>query len=176
VSSTTTVSLVIGVLVLAFLLYRQLIVRRLRETYRVVVIFAILGVVQLSQYLSASGTHIGGKVAVALVGSAVLAAVMGVLRALTVRIWRGEENQLFRQGTWVTAILWIIAVAAHLGLDALVARGSGSGSGSGGNIGDATLTLYLAVSLGVQQVVLLRRAERLDAEGRLADPPREPVS
>jgi hypothetical protein len=172
VSSTTSVSLVIGVLLLAYLLYRQLIVRRLRETYRVVVIFAIIGVLELSRYLSASGTHIGGKVAVALVGSAVLAAVMGVLRALTVRIWRGDASQLFRQGTWLTAVLWLVAVAAHLGLDALVAGGSG---GTGGNIGDASIALYLAVSLGVQQVVLLRRAERLEAAGRLADSPREPV-
>jgi hypothetical protein len=173
VSSATSVSLVIGVLLLAFLLYRQLAVRRLRETYRIVVIFAIIGAVELSRYLSASGTHIGGKVAAALVGSAILAAVMGVLRALTVRIWRGEGNQLFRQGTWLTGLLWVVAVAAHLGLDALVAGGSG---GSGGSIGDATLALYMAVSLGIQQLVLLRRAERLDAAGRLMDSPREPVS
>lgn len=170
-SSAAVVDLVIGVAVLALLLYRQLAVRRLRETYRLVVIVAILGVLEFGRYLSASGTHIGAKVAVALVGSAILASVLGVLRAVTVRVWRGDGGQLLRKGTWLTAVLWVVALAAHLGLDELVAGGT---NGKSGNVGDATILLYLAVSLGVQQVVLLRRAARLDTLGKLeyAPPPR----
>ena len=57
-----------------------------------------------------------------------------------------------------------VAVAAHLGLDAWVAGGI---SGKHGNVGDATIALYLAVSFGVQQLVLLNRAEREEAAGRL---------
>jgi hypothetical protein len=147
--------------------------RRLRETYRMVVILAILGVLQFSNYLSASGSHLSGKIALALVGSAVLAAVMGVLRAITVRIWRGDDNQLFRQGTWVTGVLWVVAVGLHLALDALVTHGTSS---KDGNVGDATVVLYLAVSFGVQQVVLLRRATRMEAAGKLAPGPQVKVS
>jgi hypothetical protein len=31
-----------------------------------------------------------------------------------------------RQGTWLTAVLWLVAVAAHYGYDDLVARRSAS--------------------------------------------------
>jgi hypothetical protein len=151
------------------LLRRQLAVRRLRETYRLVVILAVIGILELSDYLRASGTHLSGKIAVALVGSAILAAVMGALRAITVRVWRGDGDQLLRKGTWLTAVLWVVALAAHLGFDALVAGGI---SGKNGNVGEATIALYLAVSFGAQQVILLSRAARLEAAGQLGfEPP-----
>lgn len=163
---------VIGIAVLAFILYRQLSVRRVRESYRLVIILAVIGVLELSRFLgSPAGSHLGGgKIAVALAGSAVLAAGMGVLRALTVRLWRGGDGQLLRKGTWLTATLWVAAVAAHLALDALVA---GSVGGKKGDIGNATIALYLAVSFGVQQAVMLRRAERAETSSR---PPADPAS
>lgn len=167
-SSAGVADLVIGIAVLALVIYRQLAVRRVRENYRLVLILAVIGVLELSRFLSSTGSHLDGKIALALVGSGVLAAVMGALRALTVRLWRGEDGQLLRKGTWLTAVLWLVAVAAHLGLDALVAGGI---SGQHGNVGDATIALYLAVSFGFQQAVLLQRAKREEAAGRLpADP------
>lgn len=98
-SSAGVADLVIGVAVLALVIYRQLAVRRVRENYPLVLILAVIGVVELSRFLSSSGLHLSGKIALALVGSAVLAAVMGVLRALTVRIWRDDGGQLLRKGT-----------------------------------------------------------------------------
>lgn len=157
---------IIGIAVLAFILYRQLAVRRVRDSYRLVIILAVIGVLELSRFLGRTGAHVSsGKIALALAGSAILAAGMGVLRAMTVRLWRGEDNQLLRKGTWLTATLWLVAVAAHLALDALVAGGAADKKGS---IGNATIVLYLAVSFGVQQMVLLKRAER--AQRTLADP------
>ena len=84
--------------------------------------------------------HAGTVTYAALLGSLVLAAVFGVLRAMTVRIWL-TDGQPWSRGSWVTASLWIVALAAHLGYDALVA-----GHGTD-NVGDATIVLYLAVSL-----------------------------
>lgn len=173
-SSAGITDLVIGIAVLVLVVYRQLAVRRVRESYRLVLILAVVGVVELSRFLSSTGTHIGGTVALALVGSAILAAGMGVLRALTVRLWRGDDGQLLRRGTWLTAVLWLVAVAAHLGLDALVAGGAG---GKQGSIGNATIALYLAVSFGVQQLVLLNRAQRQEAAGTVpASEPPAPVA
>jgi len=156
---------IIGIAALAFILYRQLAVRRVRDSYRLVIILAVVGVLELSRFLSnRNGSHVGdGRIALALAGSAVLAVGMGVLRAMTVRLWRGRDGQLLRKGTWLTATLWVLAVAAHLALDALVAGGV---SGKTGNIGNATILLYLAVSFGVQQMVLLKRAERAETDGR----------
>jgi hypothetical protein len=161
VSSGTAVEVVVGIAILALVIYRQLAVRRVRENYRLVIILAIIGIFELSNFLSSSGHSMSSdKIALALAGSAVLAALMGVLRALTVKIWRGGDGQLLRQGTWLTGALWLVAVVLHLGFDALVAGGFTT---KGPNIGNATIVLYLAVTLGAQQAVLLRRADRQDA-------------
>lgn len=175
VSTAFVTNIVIGVAVLAFVVYRQLAVRRVRENYRLIIILAIIGIVQFSRFLSSNGHAIsGGRIAITLAGSAVLAAALGFLRAITVKIWRGPEGQLLRRGTWLTAVLWVVAVAAHLGFDALVAGGFGTKNAS---IGDATILLYLAVSFGVQQAVLLNRAQRQDAGGNIpAGEPQAPVS
>jgi hypothetical protein len=50
----------------------------------------------------------------------------------------------------------MFAFAAHLGYDGLVAHAHGNRY-----VGPATVVLYLAVSLGVQRVIVLRRAHRL---------------
>ena len=73
-----------------------------------------------------------------------------------------------RKGTWITAILWIVAVAAHYGYDDLVA-GHITGK-NGSSVGNATVLLYLVISLTVQQFVLLARVKRQDAAGEV--PPR----
>ncbi len=57
----------------------------------------------------------------------------------------------------MTASLWIVALAVHLGYDALVA-----GHGRD-NVGAATIVLYLAVSLAIQRLIVRLRAERLQS-------------
>ena len=56
----------------------------------------------------------------ALLGSLALAAGFGILRAVTVRIWL-QDGRPWSRGNWITAALWIVALAVHLGYDALVA-------------------------------------------------------
>jgi hypothetical protein len=79
-------------------------------------------------------------------------------------VWR-ENGQLLRKGTWLTAALWVVAVAAHLGYDYLVA-GHIAGK-NGGNVGDATILPYLVVTLTVQRFLLLNRGARQEAAGQL---------
>jgi peptidoglycan/LPS O-acetylase OafA/YrhL len=159
-------NLVIGLLVLVLFVSRQLTTRRLRENYRILVILAVIGVVQFVAFLNGHPHHDGAIVA-AVVGSLVLAAVLGALRAPTVRVWRGPDGQLLRKGTWLTAVLWAVALAAHLGYDYLVA-GHVTGK-NGGNVGDATVVLYLVASLAVQRYIMLTRAARQDAAGQIPD-------
>jgi hypothetical protein len=90
----------------------------------------------------------------------VLAAIFGALRASTVRIWF-QDGQAWSQGNWLTAVLWIASLAAHLGYDILVADGKDARG-----LGAATILLYLAISLGFQRVLVMRRAHRL----QLSDP------
>jgi hypothetical protein len=172
-SSSDVVSLVIGLAVLALVLYRQLATRRLSESYRLSIILAVIGAVQFVDFLKGHPGNPGG-ITEAVVGSLVLAGAFGVARAMTVRVWR-QGGLLMRKGTWITAILWIVAVAAHYGYDDLVA-GHITGK-NGSSVGNATVLLYLVISLTVQQFVLLARVKRQDAAGQVpTEEPQVPVN
>jgi hypothetical protein len=70
----------------------------------------------------------------------VLAAITGAIRAMTVRVWI-QAGQALRQGTRITAVLWVASLGVHLGYDYLVdGKGPQSGRGS------ASLALYFAVT------------------------------
>jgi hypothetical protein len=153
-SSQALLYLVIGVAVLGLLIYRQLIARPVRGNQRVVLILLIVGLVEAVQFLQK--LHAGSTPVIALVGSLVLAALFGAARAATVKIWM-QDGQPWVKGNLLTAALWIAAVAAHLGYDYVIGQHKDIG-----NLGDATVLLYLAVSLAVQRVIVSARAQRLD--------------
>jgi hypothetical protein len=150
--------IVLGVVVLGLLIYRQIRSRPVNASgLRLVAILAVIGVIQAYQFLDSH--HSGAVTYAALGGSLVLAAVFSVLRAVTVRVWL-QGGQPGSQGNWLTAALWIVALAAHLGYDALVTPGRGSSG-----LGAATVVLYLAVSLGIQRAITQVRASRLQPGG-----------
>jgi len=175
-SGANATNLIIGVAVVALLVSRQLMARRLNDNYRLSVILAIIGLVQFVNFIkSVHGPHDDGRIIVAVVGSLLLAGVLGAARALTVRVWQRDDGQLMRRGTWLTAVLWLVAFAAHLGYDYLVA-GHVTGK-NGGDVGNATIVLYLVVSLTVQRYIMLARAARQDAAGQIpASEPKIPMS
>jgi hypothetical protein len=156
--------IVLGVVVLALLIYRQVVARPVRARgLQIVAILAVIGVLQTVQYFdkyhSSDGTY------AALGGSLVLAAIFGALRSATVKLWI-QNGQVWQKGNWVTGALWVVALAAHLGYDALVAHGHGHNP----SVGDATVVLYLAVSLGIQRVIVQQRANRILPGGGMPGP------
>ena len=72
------------------------------------------------------------------------------------RVWI-DSGQALRQGTWITALLWIASLAAHLGYDYLV-----EGKGAQAGLGTASLTLYFAVTCTIQRLILQARAQRIE--------------
>jgi UDP-N-acetylmuramyl pentapeptide phosphotransferase/UDP-N-acetylglucosamine-1-phosphate transferase len=147
--------IVIGVAVLALLIYRQLRTRPVNASgVRLAAILGVIGLVEAYQFIQQH--HAGPVTYAALLGSLVLAAGFGILRAVTVRIWL-HDGEPWSRGSWITAALWIVALAVHLGYDALVA-----GHGRD-NVGAATIVLYLAVSLAIQRVIVRLRAQRLQS-------------
>ncbi len=158
-NSQTLLSLVIGVAVLGLLIFRNLRARPVRQAnQRLYLILGVIGVIQTIEYLG--NHHVPATTATAaLAGSLVLAAVFGAIRAATVRVWM-KDGQPWTQGNVLTAVLWIIALGAHLGYDAVL----GTHKDIGG-LGDATVLLYLVVSLAVQRMIVLARAARLDPAG-----------
>jgi hypothetical protein len=162
-SSANVANIVIAVVVLALLLSRQLMTRRLSESYRLSIILAVIGVVEFVTFLKGHPHH-DGAIALAVVGSLVIAAASGAARAPTVGVWR-QGDQLMRKGTWLTAVIWVVGYAAHLGFDYLVA-GHVTGT-NGGNVGAATSLLYLVVTLAIARFILLRRVARQEATGQV---------
>ncbi len=73
-----------------------------------------------------------------------------------------RDGQWWSRGSRVTAILWVVSVAAHLGFDYLVG-GRGPGSAAFGN---ATILLYLAVTFAVQRMVVIARSQRMTIYGQ----------
>ena len=143
--------LALGVVVLGLLIYRQLVPRRVSSSsLRIMLILGVIGVIELVQFLQKH--HDRTVLAAALGGSLVLALVFGVLRAMTTRIWQ-QDGSAWSQGNWLTALLWVLALGAHLGYDALLDHHHGTAG-----LGEATLVLYLAISLGAQRLVVMQRA------------------
>ena len=145
------VDVILGVAVLALLIYRQLSVRPVNASaLRLIAVLLVIGLLQTYRYLSQHHAH--PLIFAALGGSLVLAAIFGALRARTVRVWL-DDGQAWSQGNWLTAVLWIAALAAHLDYDILVGHGNAIRG-----LGVATIVLYLAISLGFQRVLVMQRA------------------
>jgi hypothetical protein len=155
----TAANLLIGVLVLGLVIYRQLIPRRVRSNMRIVLVLAVIGLIETGQYLN--GRRLDATLVAEILGSLVLAAVFGLARASTVKLFF-RDGQWWSRGNWVTAILWVVSVAAHLGFDYLVG-GRGAGSASFGN---ATILLYLAVTFAVQRMVVIARSQCMTISGQ----------
>jgi hypothetical protein len=146
--------IVLGVVVLGLLIWRQLRTRPVNNSgMRLAVILAAIGVIQVAQYLPKH--HADATTYAAIAGSLVIATVFAALRAATVKIWT-EGGQPWTKGSLLTAALWIVALAAHFGFDALVSHGN-----INSGIASVTAVLYLAVSLGMQRVIVSWRASKL---------------
>ena len=145
--------IVIGVAVVLLLLARQVQKRSVKEDSRpiIVLILAVVGLFEAGQFIKAH--PVGSQAVLLAVASLALAAVFGVIRAFTVRLWR-EDGQLFRQGNALTIVLWLVSIGIHFGGDTLI-------DSSAKGLSTSTLLLYLAVTLGVQQVVVRYRAGQL---------------
>jgi hypothetical protein len=147
-------SLEIGLVILAIVIGMQLMPRPLGGDFRIPVVLAAIGLFESVSFLR---DHHGGSLVAALVGSLVLAAVTGAIRAPSVKLWV-KDGQVWRRGSWLTGVLWIASLAAHFGYDTLVTHGKV-------DVGSATILLYFAVSLTVQRLVLATRAARLPVSG-----------
>jgi hypothetical protein len=158
-SSQTLLYIIIGVAVVGLLIYRNLMARPVRgANQRLYLILGIIGIIQTVDYMQHNHVAAGIGIA-ALAGSLVLAAVFAVARAATVRVWM-QDGQPWSQGSILTGALWIVALGAHLGYDAVI----GSHKGIGG-LGSATVLLYLVVTLGIQRFIVMNRAAKLDPAG-----------
>lgn len=165
-------TVVIDVLVLAWVLYRQRSLRRvpLRVGAQLPIFLGAIGLIEFVDYTDTHSVR-ASALGVALASVMVGAGLSGALRAYTVRLWGGPGGRVLRQGTWLTMGLWLVSIAAHFGAFSLVDALHGSSG-----IGPASLLLYLAVSIGVQNAVVRQRARRLVQQGGAIDVSSEPIA
>jgi hypothetical protein len=149
-------NIVIGLIVVGLLLVRQLQARPAKETSSIRIVL-ILGLIGIFEMKGAIGSHRVTAAPIAwLVLSVLAGAGMGAVRGATVRIWRAEDGSAWRQGTVLTATLWIVSLGTHLVLDTAIDHSTTITA-----LGTSSILVYLAVTLGVQREIVRRRASRL---------------
>lgn len=159
------INILIAVIVLGWVLSRQLRARPLKEQrpYTMMIVLGVLGLFQIVQL--AGHTQITGAAYAALVAGLVSGAVFGWLRGRYVHLWR-VDGVLMRQGNWLTVVLWVVGIAIHLGLDEAGALLSPN-NGALNSLGTVGIMLYLAVALASQRFATLARAEHLEGATNL---------
>ena len=150
------VSIVIAVLVVALVCFRQLRTSSVREERGLVlyVLVFALGVLQTVTFLQ---KHSVGATLLALVlASLVIGLGLGALRGRLVHVWR-SNGQLLRRGNAWTVGLWVIGLAIHLSIDLVGPLVDKSAEG----FASSTILLYIGLALGAQRFVVLRRAKTI---------------
>jgi hypothetical protein len=153
-------TIALDVLVAVYILSRQRRVRPVRRVLRLR-LPVFLGIIGLIDLLSYTDVHhvTGGDWVWVLATLVVGGLVLGGIRAFTVKLWTSNE-WVVRQGTWLTVWLWVLSLALHFVSDI------GAAHAGAGNFDAASFLLYLAVTYGVQNYVVHRRARPLwDALG-----------
>lgn len=169
---TNTLSLALDLVILTLFMISQVRSRPFRINFTLPIVLGVIGLLELGAFLFGPNqfasflkgqTHYltlqyAPTVESAIVGSLILAAVTGALRAPAYRLWL-QNGQVWRKGNALTVVLWILSLAAHLIYDAVITQGTAYT-----DLGDVTMLLYFAVSLSIQRVALMIRAMRLRRE------------
>ena len=156
----SVINILIAVVVLVWILSRQLRAKPLREQrpYTMMIVLGVLGLFQIAQL--AGRVQITGAAYAALIVGLLSGAVFGWLRGRYVHLWR-VDGVLTRQGNWLTVVLWVVGIAIHLGLDDAGALLSPN-NGAVNSLGTVGIMLYLAVALAAQRFATLARAKDLE--------------
>lgn len=142
------ITLLISVVILGWLLVKQLSVRPLKDRSVLWVVFILVGLVQTANFVQ--GVTLNVSDVLLLLLSIAVGMGLAAARAFTTATWRGEDGVLYRKGNWLTAILWIIGIGQHLLIDHFVIDGFGT----------ASIMLYFGIVIAVQRQVLLLRVRR----------------
>lgn len=141
------VDIALFVLVLAYVLYRQLHVRPVTtRTFLLVAILVFYGLV--------SGIPTAGPGVVFLVASLAISIGFGIWRGASMHMWRATDGVVYRRGTAITVTLWGVTVLAKSVLDGFEVSATDTFTAG-------TIWLAMGVTLAVQQSVMITRAKAL---------------
>ena len=140
----TLIEYAIGAVILGLVLIQQLRARPLRRVPVAGIFLAAIGTAAL-MVLAIKHVISNGQLELILLSLAITAS-LGAARGLLTRLWR-EGQTVWRQGGYVTILLWMLAIAQHIAFDIVLPRG----------VGLATLSLFFGVSLISQFIVAVIR-------------------
>jgi len=151
-------SILIGVVVLALVIYRQLRASPLtaRRTYAIPLIFAVYGIGLVvgqdhGRFLDPAHTSLSAVLLAAELAAAVL---LGLLRAMTVTVWREPDGTTWRRGNGRTVAAWIGSVLVR------VAFAAGGGY-LGVHSSTGLIMVFVAVTLLAQNLFIEWRGRDL---------------
>ncbi|MFJ9614240.1 hypothetical protein [Streptomyces noursei] len=149
----TVNNLAITAVVLIWLLSRQLTERPLREKSPIGLVLVVIGAVETGVYVASH--PLSWRDGALVVASLVVGVLLAAVRAFTVRL-SVRGGRVVRQGTVLTAALWVLGLGQHFLIDTAVAA----------ELGAVTVLFYFGVVLLAQQLVLVRRAAAVELSGR----------
>jgi hypothetical protein len=156
-TSLSFVNILLAVGVLAWAVVRQFQTRPVGQLRaRMFVVLGALGVWQLAQLADSRG--LTAIEATTLAVSLGLAAMFGWLRGRAASVWM-NDGVAYRRGGWPAVGLWILGLAVHVGVEVLGSVLEGVRGPS--PVASASIMLYLAVTLGLQSLVVARRVASL---------------
>jgi hypothetical protein len=155
----TAINAAVTVVILAIVLVRQFVPRQVRA--RPLIWVAVLLVLGVAPPGPAPATATGIAL---LVASLAVSAALAVPRATSMRLWLDEHGAAWRRGSVGTLWWWLAAIAVRIGFAAggQLLFGEPERAGS--------LWLGLAVTLGMQQLVLTKRVRALGGPARIGGP------
>ena len=132
---------------IVFILYNQIKIKTINtdSKFTFPLIMIILGMNNFIKYINMSQISLLSWLAI-IINFTILAIGMATVRATTLRIW-SEQNVIYRQGTWLTILVWIISIGLHAFLNSI------------GHVGQATTMLYIGITFTSQKIIILKRAE-----------------
>ncbi|NYE96638.1 lysylphosphatidylglycerol synthetase-like protein (DUF2156 family) [Psychromicrobium silvestre] len=157
-SSQVVLNILLAVVILCWVLYRQLQAKPIKERnpYTIMLVLGVLGLMQIVQL--ANRVDISAIGYAALVIGLLTGAVFGWVRGRLTHLWRADDGTLMRQGNWITIVLWVVGIALHLGIDWLGVQLSPAEQSAGAEaLGTTGILLYLAVALAAQRFATLSR-------------------
>src|SRR5580658_5210256 len=145
-------SYAVGALILILVLLRQVRVRPVARVFqpRLPVVLGVIGLFEMFSY--AGNHHVSGDAWLWVLGTLVVGGLgLGVLRGLSMRVWKGN-GWVLRQGNAITMGLWLVSLLVHFVGD------SGQSHAGAAGLEGASFLLYLGVTLCAQYYVVYRRA------------------
>jgi hypothetical protein len=151
------VTVVIAVLLIAFIIYQQIRTRPINPRQLVVVplFLGFMGVTNLNNHVpdsTAATTALGASVVTAL--------LFGVARGITTHVWRAD-GALLRKGTTVTLALWLMGIVVRIAIGVVARR-----EGVPLSVTTGEIPLFLGITLAAQNILIWIRAQETPEPGQ----------